>query len=388
MCYTNLFLLAFLPFVPGLYLFMAFAGVNRKSLGALKDVVVWFGAGAVVISAVLGGINYTLDRHFWFYWPSIHWVTAARPRPNPWVAHGWAWVPKATWLGIPAAATLGALAYLVRDAVRRALTLHRWRTFFVLQFLVTAAGMLAWQAIGSTGLYLSFYASYLVPSTFLAIGCMLSGEEDERPMAGGWWAVLMGSIAVLVWCLHLTNSHPAQMLRARAGLFTVAGLAAAALLTNVLFRRKWLAGAAVVAVLGIYQLDFSGPGGPSPKYEADWKHVVEGAAAVWPYEQKQLVSFWYDATKSHGLELFSINAVYLWGFTYVGTSFPEIQSPYRLVDGAAIVMAADSGEWVERANQALRPRHFRGTPMGTYTVSHDAGTFQIGFLKIETDPAP
>jgi len=388
MCYTNLFLVAFLPFVPGLYLFMTYAGVNRRLLDSLKDVAVWFGAGAVVVSAVLGGINYTLDRHFWFYWPSIHWMLVGRPHPNPWVTHGWGWMHKAGWLGIPAAATLASLAYVVRDAVRRILTLHRLRTFFVLQFLASAAGMMAWQVIGSTGLSLSFYASYLIPPMFLAIGCLLPEEENEGPMAGRKWTVLMGSIAVMVWCLHLADGGLAQMVRAKAGLLTVTGLAAAALLANVLFRRNWLVAAVAVAGLGLYQLDYSGLSEPSAKYEADWQRVVEGAAAVWPYEQQGPVSFWYDATRSHGQELYSMNSVYLWGFTYVGTRFPAVEVPSRLVDGATIVMAADSPLWVERANEVLRAKHLRGTPKGTYTVGHDAGSFQIGFLKLETDAAP
>ena len=83
-----------------------------------------------------------------------------------------------------------------------------------------------------------------------------------------------------------------------------------------------------------------------------------------------------------------MNAVYLWGYTYVGTKFPAVEVPSRLVDGATIVMAADSPLWVERANEALRAKHLRGTPKGTYTVGHDAGSFQIGFLKLETDAAP
>jgi hypothetical protein len=70
----------------------------------------------------------------------------------------------------------------------------------------------------------------------------------------------------------------------------------------------------------------------------------------------------------------------------VSTRFPEIDAPARLIPGATIVMIAAPG-WVERANQALRVKHFHGTPTGTYTVGHDADSFEIGFLQLETDPA-
>ena len=160
------------------------------------------------------------------------------------------------------------------------------------------------------------------------------------------------------------------------------------LLCNVVFSRKWYVVIAAVAGLAIYQLGYTRLPGPSARFEMDWRHVVEGASAVWPYEQQQRpVWFWYDANAPHGDELFSINSVYLWGYTYVGTHFPQVEIPSRLAAGSTIVMVADAADWVERANQALRVKHFHGASMGTYTVGRDADSFQIGFLKLETEAA-
>jgi len=383
MCYTNLFLVFFLPFVPGLYVFMMFAGVNRKSLAVLKDVLVWFGAGAVIVSVALGAISYAVDRNFWFYMPSIHAVIVLTSRPNPFVAHGWAWLRTTTWLGIPVAATVASVAYLFRGTLKP----RDFRTFFMLQFLAIVCGMAAWQIIGSTGLYWYFYASYLIPSMFLAIGCLLAQEKQERPTYA-WWMVMAGSIGALTLSVYLADGTLANMLRSKSSLAIAAALAAAGLMCNVVFSRKWYVVVAAVAGLAIYQLGYTRLERPSARYEMDWRHVVEGAKAVWPYEQQQRpVWFWYDVNAPHGDELYSINAVYLWGYTYVGTHFPEIEAPSRLTPGATIVMVADSPGWVERANQALRVTNLHGTPVGTYTVGHDAGAFQIGFLQLEADPA-
>ncbi len=384
MCYTNLFLLVFLPFVPGLYLFMMFAGASRKSLRVLKDLFVWFGAGAMIISAILGWINYSLDGHFWFYWPSIRLILPFHSRTNPWAAHGWEWVRNATWLGIPAAATLASIAYVFRDAIRHRLKLD-FRTFFVLQFLVVASGMVIWQIVGSTGLYLPFYASYLIPSMFLAIGCILAGSEQER-LTPAAWAVIVGSAAVLVFRLHLDGAL-SQFLRAKVSLFTAATLALAGLLSNIVFRRNWYNVLPAVAGLAIFQFGYGGFDSPSPRYETDRRHIVEGGRAIWPYEQPQRpVWFWYDASAPHGLELYSMNSIYLWGYTYVGTHFPEIEIPTRLEPGATIVLVVDSDGWVQRANDALRTNHLRGAAVGTYTVGRDSGSFKIGFLRLEADP--
>jgi hypothetical protein len=385
MCYTNLFLVSFVPFIPGLYLFMMFPGVNRKLFGVVRDVVVWIGGGAAILSVALGGINYLVDRNIWFYSPSIYAFIALRSRHNPWVAHGWSWLRNALWLGIPAAATLASLAYVLRDAIRGKLKLRDFRTFFVLQFLAIMAGMVAWQAIGETGLYYSFYASYVIPAMFLAIGCVLAGAEQERP-APVWWALILATIAVMVWTLHVANLAPAYSVRTWASITTAAALAAAALIANVLLWKKWYLAIAAIAGLAIYQLGYSRFEAPSPRYEREWRHIVEGARAIWPYEQNQRsVSFWYDVNAPHGEELYGINSVYLWGYTYVSTRFPEIDAPARLIPGATIVMIAAPG-WVDRANQALRVKHFHGTPTGTSTIGHDADSFEIGFLQLETDP--
>ncbi len=386
MCYTNIFLLCFLPIVPGLYLFMMFAGASRKSLRVVLELVFWFGAGAVMITGTLGVINHFLDRHFWFYWPSIRSVVQFHGRTNPWVARGWAWARAAVWLGIPLAASVASIAYLFRDAIRHKLKLQDFRTFFVLQFLVVASGMVVWQIVGSTGLYLPFYASYLIPSMFLAIGCILARSEQERPGPAAW-VVILGSSAVLALSLHLANSGFSQLLRSKINLIAATVLAAAGLLCNVLFWRKWYVVVLAVAGLATYQIGFGGFDAPSPRYEAGWRNVVEGARAIWPYEQTKLpVWFWYDASEPHGTEFYSINAVYLWGYSYVGPHFPAVEVPSRLEPGATIVMSAKSAQWVERANEVLRPKHLRGTSEGTYTLGHDSGSFQIGFLKLEGDP--
>jgi hypothetical protein len=385
MCYTNMFLFTFMPFVCGIYLFRGLTGLNRSSVRAVINLCVWFGAGAVLVTVVLGAINRLLDGNFWFYSPSIGFFLAMRAQRNPWVVQGWTWLRQAYWLGIPAAAAVACVVFAIRELWRRNLKFGDFRTFFVLQFLAVAGGMIAWQVVGATGLYLTWYASYMIPSVFLAIGCVMAGESENRSTKV-WWAVLLGTVALFLLSLRMANGEWVQALRRVTGFPVVTALAAAGLLCSVVFQRKWYAIVAAVAGLGYYQIGYSGFDRPSDQYELEWRHVVDGADAIWPYEQKQRVSFWYDKTALHGSDFYSINSVYLWGYSYVGTDFPKIEVPSRLLAGATVAMPIESRDWLERTNQALRESHFRGSLMGIRSVGHDAHSFQIGILKIEPLP--
>jgi hypothetical protein len=385
MCYTNMFLFMFVPFVAGIFLFRRLSGLNLSSLWAVVDLCVWFGAGAVLVTVALGAINHFLDGNFWFYSPSIGFYLAMRAQRNPWVVQGWSWLREAYWLGIPAAAAVASVVFAICEMVRRRLKFGDFRTFFVLQFLAVACGMIAWQSIGATGLYLTWYASYIIPSVFLAIGCILAGSEEERATKA-WWAVLLCTVGLFLVSLRMANGDSVQVLRRLTGFPVVTALAAAGLLGNVVFQRKWYAVVAAVAGLGYYQIGYSGLDRPSDQYQVEWRHVVDGADAIWPYEQKHPVSFWYNKIEPHGSDFYSINSVYLWGYSYVGTDFPKIEVPSRLVSGATIAMPIESPDWLERANRVLRENHFQGSLMGIRTIGHDAHSFQIGFLKIEALP--
>jgi hypothetical protein len=385
MCYTNLFLMTFVPFVLAFYLFLKIKGMNRTSFGALADLVVWFSLGAILITVILGEINVRLDGHFWFYQPSISYYLATHAAPNPWTTRGWKWILDAYWLGIPAATTLACLVYVFREVMRRGLKFGDARTYFVLQFLAIAGGMVAWQAIGATGLSITFYASYMIPGMFLAIGCLL-GDARDQAATHAKWAVIVASTTLFCVISYEATGAWATALNRSTNLRVAAACAAAGLVFNVLFRRSWYTAAIAVTLLGLYQFGFDSLVGRSHYKEVRWRHVVEGARSVWPYEQKHAVSFWYNANESHGMEFNGVNAVYLWGYSYVGTGFPKIEVPARLVPGATIVMPITSSHSMERANEVLHANHLQAKEVSTYTVGSDDASFQIGFLALESYP--
>jgi hypothetical protein len=385
MCYTNLFLVSFLPFVVCLYPFLKVKGLKWNAVSVFRDVIVWFGAGAVLISFTLGAINYALDGNIWFYSPSVAVFFALTSHPNPWRAQTWAWVRDAYWLGIPAITLVASIAYAFREVMKRRFRFGEFRTFFVLQFIIIACGMAAYQAEGSIVLSVSYYASYLIPSMFLAIGCLLSGAEDERHTFGSW-VVIAGSVTMFVVSLHIANGEWVQELRAISSAEVVAALAAAGLLCNVVFRRQWYMVIAAVVGLVVYQFGYGAIGSASEKYESNWRHVVEGATAVWPYAQKGRFSFWYNASGPHGLDINAINSVYLWGYTSIGFEFPKLAVPSRLLPGTTIVMLDPSTQSLDMANRVLRENHVQGSLAATYTVGHEASPFTLGFLTLEPYP--
>jgi len=381
MCYTNLFLVVFLPFFPALYLFIRFRGWTFRSIGLAIEWLIWCGLGASVISVALGAINYRIDGNFWFYSPSFRYALSVYKQANPWRTFGWEWMMRAYWLVVPTATFVASLGWIGFAFFRRTLKCGDYRSYFVLQFLAVAAGMLLWKTLGSTGLSLFFYASYMIPSMFLAIGSILSGTEDRWGAPYGWILALL-TFVVLAMALRYSNAQFEQWLRAKLSLPVVMLLVALSLLSNVVFHRKWRLAAIAIAGLALYETTYNGLDAPSPAYEREWLNTVEGADRLWANEQKQVLLFWYNANGPHGLEIYAINAIYLWGYTYVGTNFPATEYPGRLLAGRAIAMLSGTGDWLGKVNDVLHRNHLEGTIAETFPVGHGAESFQISVVKL------
>lgn len=374
MVYTNLFLVVFLPFQLALYIFLTATGINRRLFNAMADLLLWFGCGAALVSVVLGVINYRLDGNVWFYATSIRAFRQYRSSTQ-WRIGGVAWLPHAPWLGIPAATAVACIAYMIRGVARKTVRWGDYRTVFVLQYLLAAAGMVFWYALGGSGLELSFYVSYLLPSMFLAIGCILAAAEDEWSASAAW--SVAGCTAIAFAVSIRVYLGPLTDILTRTGLPTIASFVAVALLLRVLFPRGWLT--VVLALTGLltYQLGFAGFTNDRPTHAAAFQRIMEGVRTVWPYVQNR-AAFWYDVSEPHGDEFNAMNATYLWGYTQISQRFPAIVNAYNLNPGATIVLLSESGQKsLERATRVFNERGLAISVMETHRIDRGGVVYDV-----------
>jgi hypothetical protein len=383
MVYMNLMLIAFLPLHLAYYLFLTSTGFNRRVIGSMTDLLVWYAGGALFLTVALGAINYRLDGSFWFYAPSINALLHFSSAPNPWRLNGLAWFRQAYWLGIPAATTVACIASVLRGPHRGNMTWGAHKTFYIWQYLASVTFMVVWYTVGGVGLQLNYYVSYLLPSMFLAIGGILAVPADGwRPHA--WWPVVAGTTIALAVALRLSGGPITQLLQSK-GLVAIVACTTTGLLARIMFPRAWWTVVPALAGVILFQLAYTGFI-DSPSNRESTERIVAGVRAAWPYMQKGKAFFWYDITEPHGYEFNGINATYLWGYTFASQKFPLLDDAHPIASGETIVVMSGSAQALERANKTLLQRHLKGSLLEAHKIQVADVAYDMTILKIQDDP--
>jgi hypothetical protein len=256
------------------------------------------------------------------------------------------------------------------------------KTFYIWQYLVSFALMVIWYYVGGVGLQLNYYVSYLLPSMFLAIGGILAVPADGwRPQV--WWPVVVGATIAFAVALRLYGGPLTQSLESK-GLGVMVACTAAALLSRSLFSRTSWTLLPALAALIIYQLAYTGFS-YSPSNGDSTQRIVAGARAVWPAMQKGKAFFWYDIAEPYGSEFNGINAIYLWGYTFVSRQFPLLDEAHPIRSGETVIVMSGFDQALERANKTLRQNHLSGSLVGTHKIKSGGVAFDLTVLTISDD---
>jgi hypothetical protein len=382
MFYTNLYLAMFLPFQAAFFLFLTNDRSPRRLFTSVLELLAWFGAGAALVTAGLGAINYLLDGNFWFYAPSVNTYLQLRTWQHPWRYDGFAWVLRAYWLGLPAAVAVACLVHTIKALLNRTLAWGDYRTFFVLQYLAAAAVMIVWYLAGAggVGLQLNYYTSYLIPPMFLAITGLAAIAENQwnsRVFLG----LIGATAAIFLLSIWLAGGAPTVML-SRAGLGAAIAVAAMGMLVRVLHPRPWQSVVGVLLGLLFFQLAFPGISPRSDPAPEVWQRVIKSAQAAWPYVESRPTYFWYDESGRYGLDFTSINSFYLWSYSFVGPRFPKIEALSRLRPFATAVLLSEPGEALKTAAQVIQDHHLKIDKVATATIAGGGDSFDLTFLDL------
>ena len=374
MAYTNLFLAAFLPLPVVYFLILTNKRISRHLYKSMAELLLWFGGGAVLITTLLGTINYFLDGHFWFYAPSFRIFFALSSKGNQWRIEGLDWVSSAYWLGIPAAVAAVSVVSAIRSFRSAPAPELIHKRFFIWQYLAAAGVMLAWQLKGGVGLQLAYYTSYLIPSMFLAVGAMIAVPGDEwQPRI--YWSLSLGTLAAFAFSIWLPGGAAIVMIR-NAGFGAIALVAAIGLMIRVFFFRSWLS--LIPALFGLFLYQFVPPVQSSSRPTSySWERIMKGAEAVWPYFQKGPAYFWYDEKEPYAQEFTSIASNYLWGFSYVGYRFPEVAVPSNLRPDTTTILISNSDRAVQTAHVVMAQNRLLTNSVQTNTVSAGGVTYKL-----------
>jgi hypothetical protein len=389
--YCNIVWVMFLPFFPAYYLFCRQQHHDTSYFRDLGRFLLWAGLGAGALTILFAAINYRLDGTFWFYEPSIRFTQNTIGQPSPYKAKNLHWIWSAKWLLFPALTLLGAPIALARRFGKPLSAETRAAFFLAGNFLFSTALFVYAELRGQPLIELTFYASYLLPSAFLAFGALLlrldAGWEALHPL------LFTGAAAVLLaipwWDLQRNVWGAGAKLKTASVIF----LAAGAVFSRALLPRSratvWIVLFAL-ALCNAFVLISNGAF-IATKTGTDFRdgflrttQVMNDVQATNPGRSTK---FWLDEKEPRGSEFDSLCSVYLFEYALIGRDFPSLASALQLPEGSVLVIPSNRPNVLELVKKALEPRHLLPTLLSADKIERGGVGYSLNIVRLQRDPA-
>lgn len=378
MFYCNAFMAVFLPLLPSLYFYRIHRGLTLASARTMLRFALWFGLGALLVSLLFGLVNYAVHGSFWFYGPSLQFIAGSSKRSVS--TSIWTWVARGYWLAFPLIAGLGSISYLITCLLRRTFLKRDLKLFYVLQYLACLSFMIAWHAVGGLGLQWSYYTSYLLPSAFLAFGCMLAPHLERWP-AWAYWLFLAAVTFGFVAGLGMTSTNTAIRVR-WAGWIIVSACAGLGLILNNILGGRWQISMLVIGGLWLCQVGFQ-MHFEQGNHPAELARIVESTKFILQNTSENAPGFWYYRNERLGPEFNAIHSCYLLGWTMISPHFPAFGPGPPLQAGDEAVILSSRDDALQQADGTLNQIHLKARKLDVRTIDRDGVAFQLIFLRAE-----
>ncbi|MEX0267932.1 glycosyltransferase family 39 protein [Leptolyngbyaceae cyanobacterium UHCC 1019] len=405
--YTNLIWLVFAP--PLLIYYILTNRPHQRGKTLIK--IAAFVGGILAITLVLGSISYAIGGKFFFFMPSVSVVLGNTGKPNPWRIDWREWLPEATWLILPLVVVLGSTASLVLSQVRK---LFAPSDVVPLQaiFIVSCLSMIVLEATAFPILQFPFYATYLIPPLFLAMGVPL---KSLRGLSNGSF-VSVATFALILIVFSLVSAYVPDdrlILVSDDQPIALSLLFLAALLFSVAsdFNQKKVGSILAIALLTISaSFSFAQGWTINQSVKQLQANAVSSKAAIDSHltvstvqklfreiDPTVSVFFWYSLKE---LEVYrSISSATLWGYRFINEDFPSLQpygvsaseplSPERLsglktqfTASPKIAIFSQQEDALQQAINSLKTVGFTAKSIATYPIKQDTIAFTITIIEV------
>lgn len=385
MIYSQLFLVAFTP-VLLLYYVAATYKTGRHSfwLDALS-----FGFGYLALTTLLGTINYIIGGDFLFFLPSTRVAMELLGKPNPWKQPFQTWWYRATWLILPGFVFFSSLAFLSLIRTFKSDGKRRFLILFQAYFLACAFILACFQLTGTPVLQYSFYASFLIPGAFLALGAQVAGPIDCLN-SRDFGIVLCATLGILVLQYRFppnavlttwVSSHPWSLL----SVFVLTGVALV-LFGGAKVRTLGLSAVAYLA-LGVININNDHfRSAEASMHRQGFNAIVQSVQVIRSLEPSHRLLFWYQLNESMGGFYLSISSTYLWGYSLINERFPSLGPggvDYQLpTENARVVVLSEESDAFQKAALALRRMGFGARLVAERRIQDGSIAWNMVFIQV------
>ncbi len=341
---------------------------TKERRRAIYDLLLWFPAGFLALTGLLATINLWVVGYPWFYMASIRFLRSSGTvsRYAHYGAFGW---PLHQWLKYPLVTLFAAFAI---TAVR--LWQSRSRKNLQAVLVVAHLGLLlaifaAFEGRGTSVLTLEYYASYLIPLTFLTLGVTLPSMDTPRAFTG-WILAVTGALACAWWIY--SSPIPKE--------WTVASALPAILFIVIAGLVRHQLVAAVASVIGLGLLTFSVRPDPvsSPTERRDaFQRLMQAGNRIEFQRRGRPLRFWFDLRESSGPEFRALCSTYLNEYSLISERFPVLPDDRDLEPGVLLVIPANRKDVPASALDALKRRGLGGAVEDTGLVGEGTNAYHL-----------
>jgi hypothetical protein len=381
--YSNLTWALLCPILPFYYVIRSRVQRQTTLPKAALEMGLWFSIGIALVTGTFCLINHAIDGTYWFYAPSLGYALGTVGKKNPWKIPIGEWMISASWLFLPAAT--GIVSLMTSFFLRKQFFTRQnvSSILFVVQFFM-AVGVLVWiDFTGNPLLQFSYYASYLIPFTFLAIGSQFLRVPEFSKLQ---WSLIV-AFTLMVLGLPWWGLMNAFWIKAGSplwpigiGLFAVYGGA-------VLFgRASGLITALTVSGIFYSYLLLGNSSKPANAERGSFLRIAHDVQEIEKIRNGRPVRFWFDANETYGREFNSLNSAYLWGYTMLSATLPTVAKNISVPPGTLVVVPSSHVDVVDKAVKSYRSDGNILSLLSQVPIDAEGGRYSLSLLEVIKDP--
>ena len=398
--YTNLVWLALAPSLITYYLLTHRPHQKQKTSISVGAFIV----GILAITLLLCSVNYAVGGRFFFFIPSVNYVLNHGSHQSPW-RFDWydGSLLRATWLILPTIVLLVTIALLAGSKFRK--SFEQADTHLQVPFVMSCLGMMFLTVKGLPGLHHSYYASYLIPSMFLAIGASLKSLATLSN--GSFAAVASLSLILIIFPLVNTFWSSDQPI-----ILCCLFLAAIVFSIASNFNQKKVARVLAILLFTVSaSISFDQGWNPNQSVKQLQSNALNSKASIDSHltvsgvqklfrdiDPTVRLFFWYSPKE---LEVYqSVSSASLWGYRFINEDFPGLQgygipdntplSSERLsylkqhftITSSKIAIFSQQEDALQQAINSLKTVGFTAKSIATYPIKQDTIAFTITIIEV------
>ena len=168
---------AWILLAPALVFYYIFINHGHQKHPLIRSGISFF-AGLVAITLILSMVNFFATGRFFFFLPSLGMVShVTSHQQNPWKLSWNIWLPSAFWLTLLATTFFSGIALNLISHIKKLSSTRSLPIGFHSCLLLASLPFVILEARNQPVLQVYFYAGYLIPLTFIAIGAQFSQLE-------------------------------------------------------------------------------------------------------------------------------------------------------------------------------------------------------------------